>query len=145
MSASVLRRAWTLTSPAAPGSVVVGTVSGLGRFFAVTLTWTALGATGGTTSVFAQYLDGAGNWVDLARFGDVAAGAGATTYSISVNKRPSATASVTVGTGTTPVIAANTVASQDFGDTIRIIAVANASTTAGALQTIGVLASRGAG
>jgi len=104
---------------------------------------TLQGATGGTLDVYIQYSpDGGTTWVDYAHFPQLAAGAGATSRVWSASKNAQQTTLTSVGTGASPALGANTIVGGDWGDRLRVVAVAGASTSAGALQTLLVVATQ---
>ena len=97
-----------------------------------------VGATGGTLDVYLQTSDDGGTtWYDWAHFPQLAAGASAIKYAFSV---PSAgeLGITTIGSGTSPALAANTVVGGPWGDRIRALYVAGASTSAGAAVVINI-------
>lgn len=141
------------TSPAAPGTVASSqVVSGskgspgilagaLDDFLAMSFVAQLVGATGGTLDVYVQYSPNAGTtWVDYVHFTQLAAGAGAVTYT--ANTGAPTTTTTAVGTGTAPALAAGTVTGGPWGDQMRLLMVAGAGTTAGATVTVRVVAQR---
>ena len=70
----------------------------------------------------------------------MAAGAAAASRVWTVTKNAQQTTLTAVGTGTAPALAANTIVGGDWGDRLRAVAVAGASTTAGASQTVLIVA-----
>jgi hypothetical protein len=134
----------TGTSPASATTAAIGTpLTGLGQYRSLQILATIQGGTGGTLDLYLQTSpDGGTTWVDYAHFAQLAAGAAAVTRLITVSKGGSSGATpVTVGTGTTPALAVNTVVGGDFGDRLRLIGTGGAGTNAGATQTILILAS----
>lgn len=131
----------TGTTPAAAGQAVVGTVAGgLSDFDSVEVFADLVGATGGALDVYLQRKVASGVWVDWIHFPQLAAGAAAVRYSAS-SRQATGTAPVVVGksgdAGTgggdgAPALAANTVVPGHPGDAVRVVAVAGASTSAGA-------------
>src|SRR5262249_18496195 len=133
----------TFTSPAAPGTVVQTPVLGLGPYHSLSIFSTLQGATGGTLDIYIQYSpDGGTTWVDYAHFPQLAAGAGATSRGWSASKNAQQTTLTSVGTGASPALRANTIVGGDWGGRLRVVAVAGASTSAGALQTLLVVATQ---
>lgn len=132
------------TSPAAAGTAVSASKAGaLQRFGALTIIATLTGATGGTLDVYLQVSPDAGvTWYDYAHFAQLAAGAAAITKVITVSRAGQQTGIPTVGTDLSPALAANAVVGGDFGDMMRVLLVAGASTSAGAVQTIKVIGTR---
>ncbi len=98
------------------------------------------GATGGTLDIYLQTSPDAGTtFVDYAHFTQFAASSAATKQAFSVSKSAqglSSSAPLTVGSATTPALAANTVVGGDRGDRIRVVFVAGSGTSAGASQMI---------
>lgn len=132
------------TSPAAAGTAVSASKAGaLQRFGALTIIATLTGATGGTLDVYLQVSPDAGvTWYDYAHFAQLADGAAAITKVITVSRAGQQTGIPTVGTDLSPALAANAVVGGDFGDTMRVLFVAGAGTSAGAVQTIKVIGTR---
>lgn len=123
------------TSPAAASTVAsTATATGLDSFSSVEIVATLQGATGGTLDVYVQkLLDGV--WYDYAHFAQRAAGAAAVTYTAT----PALTNSIaTVGTGTSPALVAGTCAGGRPGTALRLLFVAGAGTSLGAVQTVKV-------
>lgn len=137
------------TSPAAAGTAVLATASGLAKFSAIRVDAVLVGATGGTLDVYIQRKIAPNVWVDWAHFAQLAGGASAVAYSLTVqagnlgtvvNNTPSATmaAIATRGNDATPSpgLTASTVDLNHPGDMIRAVCVAGASTSAGAALKI---------
>lgn len=129
------------TSPAS-ASTAVGTgasfqASGLDAYSRFRVHGALLGATGGTLDVYVQRLvdivSGSEVWEDWIHFAQLASGAAAIFYSLS----PIDTQTIaTVGRATTPALAAGSCAGGHPGRSARLLFVAGASTSAGALQTV---------
>ena len=131
----------TFTSPAAAGPVAQAPVLGLGAYESLSIFSTMQGATGGTLDIYIQYSPDAGTtWVDYAHFPQIAAGAGATSRVWNVAKDAPQATLTNVGTGTSPSLAANSILGGDWGDRLRVLAVAGAGTSAGAAQTVLIVA-----
>jgi hypothetical protein len=125
------------TSPAAASTVAQTDVRGLGAYHSLSIYSNLQGTTGGTLDVYLQYSpDGGTTFVDYAHFPQLAAGAAAATRVWNVTKLAQQTTLTTVGTGTNPALAANSILGGDWGDRLRVLSVAGAGTTAGAGQTI---------
>lgn len=141
---SITRLVITDTSPAAAGTAVsAATLGGLGRFDALSFFVTITGATGGTIDVYLQTsFDGGTTWYDYAHFAQSAAAAAAVTKYFAV-PNSDATGLTTVGKGTLAspgvALAASTILGGAWGDLMRAVYVAGASTSAGATQTIAVV------
>jgi hypothetical protein len=148
---------FTTVSPAAPSGVVPtifpvtnagpNAYYGLDDYSTVLIDAVVLGATGGTldiyfqTSLLARQGVAGGRWYDIAHLPQIAAGAAAARYSMIFTRAkgiapttPSTISDVTVN-GTSG-LAANTILSQVLGDSIRMVMVAGAGTTAGASLVI---------
>lgn len=133
---------FTATSPSAASTVAQTGINGLARFDAIAIEASLVGATGGTLDVYLQVshdfnpTSAIGTWVDYVHFAQLSAGAAAVSYRVD----PAITNSITtVGTGTTPALAAAICAGGFWGDAMRVLFVAGASTSAGASQTIKVI------
>lgn len=124
----------TATSPATPSTATLGTFSGLARYTSGTFVATLTGATGGNLDVYLQVWDGA-NWIDYAHFPQKTAGSGATIVALPVTRNYQRVATVATGVDT-PALAADVCLGGDFGDVVRVRAVAGAATSAGASQTV---------
>jgi hypothetical protein len=135
------------TSPAAASTVVgVKAVGGLHKHNAIRVDATLTGATGGVLDVYLQTShDEGATWNDFAHFAQVAAGASAATYSFTAARSQPGTSILTTGTGTSPALAANAFVPGEFGDRLRVLFVAGASTSAGAAQSITVSGTIGYG
>lgn len=92
------------------------------------------GGTGGVLDVYLQRLVNS-TWVDWYHFAQLTAGAAASRRTLDPEKA-TATTVTTVGSGTSPVIAAGTLTASHPGDQVRVLFVAGASTSAGASQVI---------
>jgi hypothetical protein len=127
------------TSPASASTATGDTIYGLERFDALQVIAELVGATNGTLDVYLQTSpDGGTSWYDWVHFPQLAAGAAAVKYAFSVPSA-GATALTTIGKGTSVALAANTIAYQLWGDRVRAVYVAGASTSAGAAVTIHIL------
>lgn len=125
------------TSPAAASTVAQTPVRGFGPFRDLWIYAELTGATGGTLDIYLQTTyDGGTTWVDYAHFPQLAAGAGVILRTWAVSARAQQTTLTTVGKGTSPALAANTIVGGMFGDQFRVVAVAGAATSAGAAQVI---------
>lgn len=147
---------FSFTSPAAPGTAAQTPITGLGGFRSVAIYAGLTGATGGTLDITFQFSpDGGTTWVDYARFAQIAGGAAIIHRAWMFSKdqpRPTvlgdaAGAGVivgpaTVGVGTTPAITAASALGGEWGDRLRIVAVAGGGTSAGAVQSIKAIFSK---
>jgi len=138
MSAKLSVGTITGTTPAAAGSAAGATaISGLLDAETLTVIATLVGATGGVLDVYLQTsYDGGTTWVDFAHFPQLAAGAGSSVRVWHVVRKLQQTTLTTVGSGSSPAIAANTIVGGTWGDRIRAFYVAGASTSAGAAVNI---------
>jgi hypothetical protein len=131
----------TFASPGTPGTVAQAPALGLGAYESLSIFSTLQGATGGTLDVYLQYSpDGGTTWVDYAHFPQLVAGAGATSRVWNVAKDAPQPTLTSVGTGTSPALAANSILGGDWGDRLRVLAVAGGGTSAGATQTVLIVA-----
>lgn len=95
------------------------------------------GATGGTLDLYLQTsVDGGTTFVDYCHFAQIAAAASPFNVRFGASRHAQSSGLVTVGVGTTPLLAASTLVGGPFGDRMRLVAVAGAGTTAGAAITI---------
>ena len=129
-----------VASPSSATTVVQASpLTGLGDYHSLLIYASLLGATGGTLDVYLQGSPDSGTtWVDLVHFPQLAAAATAKGYVVQITRGVSSgSAPIVVNTANnTPVLAANTIAPGDWGDRLRYVFVAGASTSAGANQTI---------
>jgi hypothetical protein len=132
---------WSATSPSAAGTVVSSTlICGLHRYDHVCIDATLIGGTGGTLDVYIQRKLDNDVWQDWAHFPQLAAGT-TKRYSASIRgDGGGSTAFVEVGGGSDNVpgvsLAANTIVNTQPTEVMRVVFVAGAGTTAGAVQTI---------
>lgn len=137
------------TSPAAASTAELASASGLAKFSAIRVDAVLVGATGGALDVYIQRKIAPNVWVDWLHFAQLAAGASAIAYSLTVatgnlgtvvNGTPSGTmaAITTRGNDATPSpgLAAGTVDLNHPGNMVRAVCVAGASTSAGAALKI---------
>jgi hypothetical protein len=133
-----IEQAITATSPATASTVVHSVQFGnLDDLESLTIIADIRGATGGTLDVYLQTThDGGATWFDFAHTVQLTAGAAQVRRAWHVNRATPVTASTVIGTATTPALAADTIVGGSWGDALRIVFVAGASTTVGASQTI---------
>lgn len=125
------------TSPNSPSTAAAATALGFQTAKAITVIATLQGATGGVLDVYLQTsFDGGTTWHDFAHFPQLAAAAASTTKIWHVARESTQTTLTTVGTGLSPALAANTIVGGCWGDQLRLVFVAGASTTAGAAQSV---------
>lgn len=144
---ATIRKRIAATSPASASTAVGGIFERLDEFDSLVILAVLTGATGGTLDVYLQVAtkedDGADTeWVDYAHFAQISAAAAAITRLWSVTRLAQVTSIATVGKGTSPALAANTILGGEFGSRMRILFVAGASTSAGAVQTIDIIGTR---
>lgn len=109
-----------------------------------------VGAAGGAVDLILQTnygrglgQNGAGSWKEIARFNQLASGAAALSWTIVLTRGGSGTSTTPTSAnvldgpvgGYTPVIAVNTVIPQTLGDSLRLLVLPGAGTTAGAALT----------
>lgn len=128
------------TSPSAPGTTVGTTLTGLDSYDKCVIYAKLQGATGGVLDVYIQSsVDGGTTWYDVCHFTQLAAGGGAVGWLISLTRGQTVNANTPVSVNSasgTPALAANTLVPHAFGNALRVVYVAGASTSAGAAQTI---------
>lgn len=122
------------TTGAVTGTTIMGTTTGLGSYFSMTVSARLQGA-GGTakTDIYLQTSpDGGATWIDYAHFPQLAASATAIN-AFTVSRGAQSQAGIyTVGTGTVPALGVGTCIGGDFTDRIRYVAaVATGGTNAG--------------
>lgn len=133
----------TGTSPAAPGTAAGQSAAGFGEADSLTIVATLQGATGGPLDVYLQTsYDGGTTWVDFCHFPQLAAAAASSVRIWHVTRNLAQTTLTTVGSGTSPAIAANAIVGGCWGNHLRLLFVAGALTSAGAVQTIVLAAHR---
>ena len=132
------------TSPSSASTAAGTVLVGLGDFSTLIIHSQLVGATGGTLDVWLQTsVDGGTTWFDFLHYTQLAAGGGAVkrvhVLTRSANLVAQGAEGITVGTGTSPALsgtAANTMGS--WGDRIRALYIAGASTSAGAAVVIDI-------
>jgi len=133
----------TYTSPAAAGTVVGPSLSGLGLSRADILMVDAVltGATGGTVDVYLQRATGVNDWTDWAHFPQVAVAAAATRITFAIDGAGTISMQpIGGGTDAAPgvALAVNSYTNVMPGGNLRVVTVAGAGTSAGASQKITV-------
>ena len=135
-------------SPAGPTGAagsVLATVLGLDEADEVTLDLTIQGGVGGTLDLYLQStmqsgIPTAGSWFDVARFAQLAGGAGKIRTSVTFTRSfgGGAAAPQVLGdiTASTSNIGSGVVLPQLLGTAMRLVAVAGAGTTNGAQQLV---------
>lgn len=125
------------TSPAIASTVVGPEQAGLSQFDYFMVDADLVGATGGALDVYLQREVAAGVWRDWLHFPQLAAAAGAVSYTVPVSGEPDV---FVVGTGAastaSPALAADAFVGGHPGDKLRLVFVAGASTSAGAAITV---------
>lgn len=131
------------TSPSSATTAVGATVGDMGLCDSLYIYAELTGATGGTLDVYLQVSPDQGTtWVDYAHFAQIAGGAAVIKRVWCVSRGAQQTTVTTVGSGTSPALAANTIIGGEFGDRMRVVYVAGAGTSAGAAQVITILGTR---
>lgn len=133
------------TSPAAASTAAGTIIRGLAQFDWFTIDAALIGATGGALDVYLQRgigEPGSETWVDWLHFTQLTAGAAAVKYFASAGPGAQVNTMVTVGYGTSPVLAAGTFTGGHPGDAVRALYVAGVSTSAGAAAAINITAWR---
>ena len=115
-------------------------IGNLSEYDGVTVTTKLQGATGGTLDIYLQFFDGT-DWIDFLHPAQLANGAAAVS-AVYVPQIPTTHTVVTVGRNTTPALANNSSVGGHPGEALRVLYVAGGGTSAGAVQTIRVLARR---
>lgn len=140
----------TGTTPNAPaGGTVIGSPIVFCQFLdaveSVDVNADLVGATGGVLNLYLQTSTDAGvTWYDYAAFAQLASGAAASTVRFGFTRGTALNTIVAVGKNLVAApanaLAAGTVVGGPFGDRMRLVAIAGASTTAGATITVRMLA-----
>lgn len=132
----------TQTSPASASTAAsTNFVGDLSYFNALSFIATLQGGTGGTLDVYLQTsFDDGVTWYDYAHYAQLAAGAAQSRILWHVNRSTSVTAPTTIGTGTSPALAVSTINGGAWGDRLRLLFVAGAGTSAGASQSVSIIA-----
>ena len=136
-----IRQTMTGTSPSS-ATTTAGTsyAAGLDACDSLTIIGSLVGATGGTLDVYVQTsYDGGTTWFDFAHFTQLSAGAAAVKYAWHVSRASERTTITTIGSATTPALAAGTIMSGGWGNMMRLVFVSGAGTSAGAAQSVQVL------
>lgn len=133
----------TATSPAAPGTSVTlvsdPITQTLVGYQSMHIEATLQGATGGALDVIIQTsYDKGVSWTEYVRYTQLAAAAPSITYATSHSRGLGTTAPVVVGKSTVAVQTVNTSRAGEWGDRMRVLFIAGAATSAGAVQTIRV-------
>ena len=134
----------SFVSPSSATTTVAYTTSiNTSMFTTCSFSVTQTGATGGTLDLylqtgFKQVNNPTLRWVDVAHTPQMAAAAAVASYVFTITRFNSAASTITTSNATsaTPTLTANTTVQGIFGYKFRWVAVAGASTSAGATQTI---------
>lgn len=97
------------------------------------------GGTGGSLDLFLQTSPDNVTWTDYAHFAQLAAGAVLGVKTFATTRQAQTATMTTVGQNLTPLLAASTVVGS-VARYMRLLAIAGAGTTAGAVQTITLVA-----
>jgi hypothetical protein len=128
---------FSATSPASAITVAGTAVTGLAGYSSMTFYAALTGGTGGTLDLYLQWSPDEGTtWVDYAHFVQLASGATIIHRMFSTSSRAQQITVATIGVGSSPALAANTVVGGAWGDRLRVVMVAGASTSAGAAQVL---------
>lgn len=135
--------AWTSPASATTEIPAAGYAPDMGMCDSLLIYAAIRGGTGGTLDIYLQMSPDMGTtWVDYAHFAQLADGAAAIKRVWTVSKSAQQTSIVTVGSGSSPALAANTIIGGEFGDRIRVVNVAGVGTSAGAAQAITIVGTR---
>lgn len=129
----------SVTSPAAPGTAIHPLKGGdLGRASKVVIDATLTQPTGGNLDVYIQRRLGTDAWADVVHFPQLVPGSTTFRYTTTLNGEGTGLTAVGGGTDAAPGVglAVNTVVNCLPGSELRVILVAAASTSAGAVQVI---------
>ena len=141
------------TSPGAPGTAASSnSVAGSGAqyqpgiacpldiFQAIFVEAVLQGCTGGALDVYLQISPDMGvSWYDFAHFAQLAAASASVRYTFSCSVSAQNLALLPVGVNLAPALAVNTVTGGAWSDRIRMVMVAGAGVSLGALQKITVM------
>jgi len=143
------------TSASSPGTIassqaVSGTAGPSGvatqqldDYQAISFEAVLMGAVGGTLDVYVQNSPDMGSsWYDYIHFAQLAPGAGTFRYVVSCASGAQNLSLQTVGYNLSPALAASTAIGGAWGDRFRLVMVAGAGTTAGAVVQLRVVAQR---
>ncbi len=124
----------SVTSPAAASTVVSTSLGGLGKYDTIRVDAKLVGATGGALDVYIQRKLATDVWADWIHYTQLAAAAASISYSLNSDYVPASIGTVGIGSDASPgvVLAAGTTVGGHPGETIRLVFVAGASTSAGA-------------
>jgi hypothetical protein len=145
---------FTETSPAAPGSaassgsvqnaasyLVAGVAGPLDDLSSLTIVATLQGATGGVLDVYLEFSADGNMWIPVVHFVQLAAAGALSVQTVTLSPyTPSVI--TTVGSNTTPALAAGAVAPGGWGSRMRMLMVAGSGTSAGAVQTVFLMGQR---
>jgi ABC-type amino acid transport substrate-binding protein len=135
----------SFTSPSSATTTVMYTTASNTSLFTTCSAYVAqTGATGGTLDIYIQTMlkqvnNPTGYWVDVAHTAQMAAAAAKTAYTFPITRWSSTAPGITAGINTTsgtPTLTAATVTQGILGYKLRVVVVAGAGTSAGAVQTI---------
>ena len=149
---------FTETTPAAAGTVASlaavqnaasylpsGVAGPMDEYDAVDVIAEIQGATGGNLDVYVQTSpDGGINWYDIIHFPQATAASAVKYYQAPISNATATTAPVVVGKNLVPALAANVVVNGAFSDRMRLVFVAGAGTSAGAVVVVRVVPQRSA-
>lgn len=137
------------TTPASASTATVASVGGLSQFTGFTIHAELVGATGGVLNLYLQRKIAADVWSDWIAFAQLTAGAAAIkrALDVGVGSPGTYTAAIsTIGGGTdstpAPALAAGSIVGGIPGSDVRLVAVAGASTSAGAAVAVYLIGHR---
>lgn len=131
----------TPTTNALAVTKVVGRARNVSGYDHLTIVASVVGATGGTLDFYLQVSGDGRRWIDYLHLPQLAAGAQASTTVYAANRQAQLTP-VAVGIDLAPALAAGAFLGTDWGNHIRLVAVAGAGTAAGAAFEILLMLSR---
>lgn len=126
------------TSPAAAGYARTTPVTGFDRYESITVNAVLTGATGGALNVVVETSPNGTNWYELVHFPQIAAGAAAASYGVSIQLTGELVARGKNNT-TTVSLATGTAFGGHWYDRMRVRFVAGSGTSAGAAQQVEVI------
>lgn len=127
------------TSPSSATTVAATGVTGFALYDAITIVATVAGTTGGTLDVCVQHSPDGVTWYDYVHFPQALAAAASVIYAYPPVANDNI---VVIGKDTTPLLAAGSAAGGVWFDRLRVLFVAGAGTSVGAVQSVNVLCSR---
>jgi hypothetical protein len=127
-------------SPASATTVALDGVEGFGGCDEISILSNLRGSTGGTLDVYIQHSPDNVEYFDFLHYAQLAAGAPAALLHLS--PPVSSSGIVTIGSGVSPVLAANSFAGGRWAEWLRVVFVAGGAVSGPQAQTIRVLGYR---